>query len=212
MTRVTWNDVGQRLFHAGVNRGMLYVENVAVPWNGLMSITEAPTGGVAQPYYLDGRKILSISALEEYSATIETLAAPIEFAPCAGRLRLSPGLFVTDQPKPMFSFSYRTLIGNDVLSTSFGYKLHVVYNATAKISDFSHGTISDSPSVSAYSFDVETVPVLVAGFKPTAHIVIDSRLDSDILAQVESILYGDNTDDPRVPTASELVTLLATEG
>lgn len=210
VAKVTWNTVGTRLFHAGVDRGMLYIDSdVAVPWSGLLSITEAPSGGDPQPYFLDGQKVLNIAAAEEFAATIETLAAPLEFAVCAGRLNLSPGLFASDQFKKSFTFSYRTLIGNDVLGTAFAYKVHVIFNALAAISDFSHGTIGETPSPGSYSIGISTSPVVIAGYKPTAHLVFDSRLNSDdILTQVEAILYGDDDNDPRMPTAAELVTLL----
>lgn len=211
MSRVTWGNVGQRLFHAGVDRGMLYIGSyVAVPWTGLVSVSEAATGGDPQPYYLDGQKILNIAAAEEFEATITAFSSPLEFASCAGRMQVSPGLYATDQPKQTFGFSYRTLIGNDVMGTAFAYKVHVVYNALAQISDFSHGTLDESPSADSYSWVIDTVPVTVDGYRPTAHIVIDSRLNSsDILLQVENILYGDDDDDPRFPSAQELVTLLA---
>jgi hypothetical protein len=212
MPRVTWNPIGGRLFHAGVDRGMLYVGPYAVPWSGLTEVIESPSGGAPTPYYLDGLKVLNIASSEEFAATINAVASPVEFAPCAGRIRLSTALFATDQPKNTFGFSYRTLIGNDLLGTKFAYKIHVVYNALAKISDFSHGTVDDSPTLNSYSWAIDTVPEIISGYKPTSHLVIDSRVNSDdIMSQVEAILYGDDDNDPRLPGAQELVTLLGTQ-
>jgi hypothetical protein len=209
--RATWDDAGTRLFQTGVDRGMLYVgTSVAVPWSGLASVTESPTGGDAQEYYLDGRKILSISSSEEFAAKIEAFASPLEFAICAGRVEISPALYVSDQPRQGFGFSYRTLIGNDDLGTDFAYKVHLVYNALAQISDFTHGTVTDKANVSTYSWAVTTTPVVVVGYKPASHFVADSRtVDPLVLAQLESILYGDDSDDPRFPSAQEFLTLLA---
>jgi hypothetical protein len=212
MSRVTWDASGQRLFHAGVDRGMLYVgAAVAVPWSGLLSVTESPTGGDGQPYYLDGQKVLNIPAGQDFAATIETFGAPDEFAPCAGRFLLAAGLYASDQPKQTFGFSYRTLIGNDVAGTSFAYKVHIVFNALAKIADFTHTTVSETPSAETYSFDISTVPIAISLRRPTAHVVFDSRhVSSSTLFSIEDILYGDDVDDPRLPTATELATLLAT--
>jgi hypothetical protein len=214
MPTLTWDVQGTRLYFTGVDRGMLYVgDDVAVPWPGLTAVTENPSGGDPQPFYLDGTKILNTSAGEDFAATIESLGAPDEFAPCAGRVHLSTGLYAANQVPKTFSFSYRTLIGNDLSGIEYGYKLHVVYNATAKIADYVHTTNSDSPSVKTYSFDITTVPVTVDGYRPTSHFVFDTRYVNDfVVARLEQILYGDDTHDPRLPTPEELVTLLTDPG
>lgn len=210
MSRVTWDNTGERLYHAGVDRGMLYVsQGVITPWNGLVSVTETPANADPQPWYLDGQKVLNVPGGIDFGATIVTYAMPLEFAPCAGRLQLAGGLFATDQPKMPFSFSYRTLIGNDVQGTSLGYKVHVVFNATAKTADFTHASISNSPTAETYSFDVSTVPIAITGYRPTAHIVVDSRLvTDDILTAFENVLYGSTLNDPRLPTTEDLTPLL----
>jgi hypothetical protein len=199
------------LFQTGVDRGMLYVgTSIAVPWSGLASVTEAPTGGAAQDYFLDGRKILSVSSAEEFTAKIEAFASPLEFAICAGRVEISPALYVADQPRQSFNFSYRTLIGNDVDGIDYAYKVHLVYNALAQISDFTHGTTSDKSSVVTNSWSITTTPVVVTGFLPASHFVADSRLiDPTILGQLEDILYGSDATDPRFPSAQEFLTLLS---
>jgi hypothetical protein len=191
---------------------MLYIGSNAVPWSGLASVTEAPSGGEPQPYYIDGDKVLNIPSGEDFGATIEAYSAPLEFAPCAGRLYLSEGLYAADQQKQTFGFSYRTLIGNDVQGVSLGYKIHIVYNALAQISDFLHSTMTDGPSVQTRSWDVTTVPVVSAGFRPVAHFVVDTRINTaDPVSQLEDILYGSDDDDPRLPTLAELADLFTYE-
>jgi hypothetical protein len=212
MTRVVWDDLGKRLYHTGVDRGMLYISDaipVAVPWNGLVSVTESPGGGIGQPYYIDGQKVLNVPSGEDFSATIESYAAPLEFAPCAGRIQLSTGLFSADQPKKPFGFSYRTRIGNDTGGVSFAYKIHIVYNALAKIADFTHGTDTATPTTSTHSWDISTVPVSVTGYKPMAHFVVDSRLvTSAALSAIENVLYGTDTSSPRIPDPAELIGII----
>lgn len=201
--KVSWDETGQRFFHTGIDRGMLYVDGVGVPWNGLVSVTESPSGGDSTATYLDGEKILNVPSGENYQGTIEAYSAPIEFASCAGWLMVSSGLFATEQPKKTFGFSYRTLIGNDVENTALGYKVHIVFNALAKNSDFSRETLSDKSSAQTYSWDITTVPLAVLGRRATAHIVFDSRLVSaDNLAHIESILYGSDTTEPALPDAT----------
>lgn len=208
--RVSWNDAGSRFYHVGIDRGMLYVGFTAVPWNGLVSVTESPVTGDVASYYVDGQKSLNVAASEDFACTIETLGAPVEFFPCAGRLELSPALYVLDQPKQPFSFSYRTIVGNDQAGPGYAYKIHIVYNASAQVSDFAHETVSDGNSLKSQSFIVTTAPVAIAGFRPTAHLIFDTRkVSSDNISALEDILYGNDSDDPRLPAADEIVALLA---
>lgn len=210
MSKLIWDAAGQRTYYTGIDRGVLYVGTVVVPWAGLVSVSESPSGGDATPYYLDGQKVLNTPSGEDFDGTIETYAFPLEFAPCAGRIQLAAGFFAGDQPKVPFDFSYRTLVGNDLLGTDYAYRVHVVYNATAKVSDFEHGTITESVSLKSYSADFTTVPIAVPGYRPTAHYVFDSRKTAgNVLAQIETILYGNEVSDPRMPTAEELQALLA---
>ena len=213
MTRATWDDAGQRLFFAGVDHGMLYTGDkipLAVPWSGLASITEASAGSDPSPYYLDGRKILNLATGENFAGTIEAFSSPDEFAPCAGRSRLSTGLFASDQPRQTFGFSYRTLVGNDTVSTAFGYKVHIVFNATAQVANFTHATIAGDPTPKTNSWAFTTYPISVLGYKPTAHFIFDTRVvDPHIMANLEDVLYGSDTDDPRLPSIDELLMFLA---
>lgn len=211
MPRVTWDVSGERLYQAGLDRGMLYTEDSSVPWIGLISVTESPSGGSLQSYHVDGRKILDIPAKENFGATIEAFAVPVEFASCAGRMMLSPALYVTDQPREIFGFSYRTLIGNDIQGDTLGYKVHLVYNASAKIGDFSLQTMTDSPQPVTRSVDINTFPIVVPGYRPSAHFVFNTLINSsDTITDLETIIYGDSSNDPRMPTPSELAGLLLT--
>lgn len=207
MPKVIWDAAGQRLFHTGVDRGMLYTfENPGVSWSGLVSVTEAPVSSDVKSYYLDGRKILNLPGNEDFAGTIQAYTAPLEFAPCAGRFHMSTGLFATEQPKQTFGFSYRTLIGNDAAGTGFAYRIHIVYNATAQIANFTHATNDNSPSATAYSYTITTTPINVVGYRPSAHYIFDTRTDDpDVITAIESILYGTDSEDPRLPTAMELL-------
>lgn len=213
MTRVTWGNTGSRIYQGGIDQGMFYTGTdipVAVTWSGLISVTEAPDSGDPQSFFLDGQKILNIPSGEDFKGTIEAFSAPEEFYPCAGRNRMSTGLFAADQPRQVFGFSYRTLIGNDISGNNYAYKIHVVYNALAQFSGFSRQTITDTTSATPYSWDITTSPVSAAGIRPTAHVIFDTRkVSSDNMDALEDILYGNASDAPRLPDISELLTLLS---
>jgi hypothetical protein len=210
--RVQWDTEGTRVFEVGVDRGMLYVPLLpGVAWNGLIKVSEAPTGGTAREFYIDGQKFQNLASLEEFSATIETFSFPPEFASCAGMLRMSPGLLVSNQPRQSFGFSYRTLVGDDILGTDAGYKLHVVYNAVAKTTDLTRRTESNSVSVDPYSLTIAGTPEKVSGFKPTSHFVVDSRkLHPAVLKVIEDALYGTATSDPHLLSAQDLMQIIFT--
>jgi len=213
MSRVTWADPGTRFYETGVDRTVLYVNNVGVAWSGVKSISESPTGGAAKPYYMDGIKYLNIAGKEEFEATIEAMGSPTEFAPCDGRQAINNGLFAHQQPRKAFSLSYRTLVGNDTVGQAFGYKIHLVYNALAAPTDRQYSTTGDSSDPTMKSWALTTLPPSLTGMKPTAHFVIDSRsTPKGLLKAIEDILYGSDAADPRMPLVSELITMFQSEG
>lgn len=207
MTKLSWGNIGERLFETGVDRGVLYVGNKAgVAWNGLISIQESPSGGTTTSYYLDGVKFLNVVANEDFEATLNAFTSPPEFDPCDGTATLYAGLYVTQQPRISFGLSYRTLKGNDVQGVDYGYRLHIVYNATAAPSEQDNTTINDSTTPLSLSWAITTVPVPFPGIKPSAHFVIDS-LESgpDLMTALETFLYGTEFIDAAFPTPEELI-------
>ncbi len=211
MARLNWGVVAERFFETGVDRGVLYTgDGIGVPWNGLTSVNETPTGGDPKPAYIDGRKFRNIASSEEFEATIEAFSAPKEFGPCEGNRSIQNGLIATQQPRQAFSFSYRTLIGNPIEGTEHGYKIHFVYNALASPAQRTNGSIGDSTEASRLSWAITTLPPTMSGLKPTAHFVIDTRYAAlNALALVEDILYGSDAGPARIPTVQELIAIFA---
>lgn len=210
MSRIEWNRPGERYFEAGVDRGVLYPRvGPGVPWNGLTSVNENPSGGDMESLYFDGVKYLDIVASEDFQANIDAFSAPREFAASDGQKAISPGLFVSQQPRKTFGLCYRTLKGNDLVGTQYGYKLHIVYNCTAAPSSQNNVTIGANVTPGTRSWTIYTVPPPASTFKPTAHIVLDSTLiDPYAMEQVEAILYGHDGGAPYLPTVAELVATL----
>lgn len=214
MSKIIWDKVGERRYETGVDHGVLYPRNEdseydgGVPWNGLTSISESPSGAEANPQYADNIKYLNLVSAEEFGGTIEAFTYPDEFEACDGTLELAPGVQVGQQNRETFGLSYRTLIGNDVRGTDYGYKLHLVYGALATPSEKGRATVNDSPEALAFSWEFTTTAVEVPGFKPSATIVINStKVSSTDLKKLEDILYGTTTDEPRLPLPAEIAEL-----
>lgn len=225
MSALTWDGTGERFYETGVDRGVLFpVSNGAygagVAWNGLTAVNESPDGGEPTDLYADNIKYLSLMSNENFKFTIEAYTYPDEFAICDGSKPLEAtsgqtttpvaGVYATSQTRKTFGFSYRTKIGNDVDFDDKGYKIHLCYGCLAAPSEKSHATINDSPDAATFSWSVTTTPVEIGtGFKPTAHIVIDStKVDATKLSNFEKTLYGD-TNDPTLPLPAAVVAAFA---
>lgn len=215
MSKLVWDKTGERLYETGVDHGVLYpiqaggVYSKGVAWNGLSAVTESPSGAEASPFYADNIKYLNLMSAEEFGATVEAYMYPDEFAECDGSAEIATGVSIGQQARKVFGLSYRTLLGNDVDSNDYGYKLHLIYGALAAPSEKGYSTINDSPEPITLSWEITTTPVNVAGFKPTACVTIDStKVDATKLAALEAILYGSDDVEARLPLPDELITIL----
>ena len=194
---LSWDGVGEKLWETGVDRGVLFPYETTgygngVAWNGLTKVTESPSGAEENKHYADNIKYASIFSAEDFKFTIEAFTSPKEFDACDGTADIATGVTVSQQARKVFGFSYRTLLGSDVKDAGDeGYILHLVYGCKASPSSKDRSTINESPEPTAFSWEVSTTPVNVSGKKPTAHLMINSKLvDSDKLTAFEEILYG----------------------
>lgn len=203
MTRILWDELGSRRFSTGVDRGVLYLQNGSgVPWNGLVSVNEAPSGADVVDGYYDGQKFFSRRKPEEFAATIEAFTYPVELDEFEGR-----GTYVTDQRRTSFGFSYRTLLGNDVDGTSLGYLIHIVYDAIVKPSIRSHTTISDSSSLNLFSWEMTTSDRDISG-RSGSHLIIDSTIAYPwVIQAIEDLLYGSWATSAGLPDPQEILDL-----
>lgn len=214
MTALTWDDVGERFFETGVDRGVLYIPtngvyDVGYAWNGLTGVTETPSGAEPTALYADNIKYLNLISLEELGGTITAYTYPDEFGQCDGTNEPEAGVFIGQQSRSAFGMSYRTRIGNDEDGDSLGYKLHLLYGATAKPSERAYATVNDSPAAIEFSWEFSTTPVAVNGLRNTSLITIDStQVDSGALAALEATLYGGVGTDPSLPLPDAVVALV----
>lgn len=215
MSKIVWDNVGERYYETGVNKGVLYLMDSTgaykngVAWNGLTSITESPSGAESTALYADDIKYLNLVSAEEFSATIEAYTYPDEFAECDGSASLVEGVMIGQQVRKTFGLCYRTTMGNDVQGNGYGYKLHLIYGCSAAPSEKAYSSINDSPEAITFSWEINTTPVNVTGHKPTALITIDStKVDPTKLAALEEKLYGSDSEDPQMLLPDEIKALL----
>ena len=216
MAKLAWDQTGERFYETGVDHGVLYTPDETgeytsgVVWNGLVTVTESPSGAEPSPQYADNIKYLNLMSAEEFNATIEAFTYPNEFGVHNGEAELATGVYLGQQARRPFGLSYRTLVGNDLEGTDHGYKLHLVYGAQAAPSEKAYNTVNDSPEAITFSWEISTTAVAVEGFKPTAILTVDSREVSEAgLAALEAALYGDETEEARLPLPDEVATLVA---
>lgn len=218
MSRLVWDQTGERLYETGVKMGVLYPQesgaySKGVAWHGLTAVTESPSGAEATALYADDTKYLSLMSAEEFGATIEAYTYPDEFAQCDGSAEIADGVSIGQQKRKAFGLCYRTVLGNDTDNNDYGYKLHLIYGALAAPSEKAYATINDSPEAITFSWEVSTTPVSVEGFKPTASITIDStKANLTKLKALEDILYGTTEAEARLPLPNEVATLMKAAG
>ena len=226
MTRLVWDQTGERLYETGVRHGVLYPQAqdgtypAGVAWNGLTSCSINPTGAEPNALWADDIKYLNLLSAEEVEGTIEAYMYPDEFMPCNGQATLIKGVRIGQQSRIPFGFCFRTVLGNDTQLEDYGYKLHIVYGATVQPSEATYETINDSPDAITFSWDYSTTPVNVTDAKPTATIEIDSTAftteqEKAKLKALEDVLYGTDASGgtegttARLPLPDEIKTLLS---
>lgn len=214
--KLEWDKTGERLYETGVEQCALYVQSddgtypKGVAWNGISEIDENPSGVEESAVFADNMKYLSLYSAENMGGNINAYTYPDEFGECIGEAELAKGAYIGQQTRKAFGLAYKTKIGNDVKADAYGYKLHLVYGARASVSEKTYNTINDSPEAMSLSWEYSTTPVNVTGHKPTAILTIDStKCDPTKLAALETILYGSETADARLPLPDEVATTLA---
>lgn len=212
--RLVWDEVGERFFQAGVDRGVLYLQDGnAVAWNGLTSV-EIGSLKDTQSYFLDGVKYLEHQTPGDFSGKLQAITYPSEFDSVIGIKEVGPGLFYHDQLTQSFNLCYRTKLGNDLDGVDHGYKIHILYNLIADADPVSFETMSDTVQPSEFSWSLSGVPPTIRrGYRPTVHISLDStQMGPNQIKLLENILYGSDTSEPRLPGIDEITDLISSLG
>lgn len=215
MSKLVWDQVGVRTYETGVDHGVLYLQNngkydKGVAWNGLIGVTETPSGAEATSLYADNMKYLTMTSAEDLGLSLSCYTSPDEWDSCNGEAQVADGVTLAQQARSKFGLSYRTKLGNDTEGEDHGYKLHLVYGCSATPSERAYESVNDSPAAITFSYTISTIAVPVDGFKPTALITIDStKVDKNKLKALEEILYGTDEKDPSLPLPNDIVKLFA---
>lgn len=214
MGPLKWDETGKRLYETGISKGVLYPKvsgayPKGVAWNGLINVSESPSGAEPTPLYADNIKYLNLMSNEEFGATIEAYTYPDEFGACNGEVDLEAGVTIGQQTRSTFGLAYQTKIGNDEKGTDHGYKIHLIYGALAAPSEKAYATINDSPEAITFSWSLTTTPENVTGHKPTACLTIDStKTTPEKMAAIEKILYGSGEAEARLPLPDEVLSII----
>ena len=218
MVALAWHETGDKQYELGVDKGVFYPLNAttsaydkAYAWNGLISVTESPSGAEVTKNYADNDVYMSLMSAEEFAATVEAYNYPDEFALVDGTAEPVPGLYVGQQPRKPFGLSYRTKVGNDSKGMDAGYTIHLIYNAMAAPSEKAYSTVNDSPEATTFSWELSTTPINAGDvLKSTAQLTINSlKVPAAKLKALEDILYGTTTLEARLPLPTEVIGLLS---
>lgn len=201
MAKLVWDKPNERFFEAGVDKGVFYSENgTGYAWNGLVSINETSSDPNFEGKYVDGQKYTIQRSETDYEAELTAFTYPDEFEEYDGLVEV-----LTNQGRKSFGLSYRTFIGSATQEGFQHYKIHLVYNALAFPSDKSFKTIDANVDLEPFSWNLFTRPVVFEGYKPTAHLIVDSRYAySTTLEELENTLYGTEDTQPHLPSPEEL--------
>lgn len=203
MAHIKWDQIGEKKYKTGVDHGVLYPQRnggypKGVAWNGLTAVNKTPSGAEDNKLYADNIQYLNLKSAETLGLTIECYFYPDEWAECNGESELAEGVFLGQQRRNTFGFSYRTKIGNDTEGEDYGFELNLVYGCSASPSEQASTSINESPEAATFSYEVSTTPINVSGvgpdgkpYKPVASITIDStKTPRELLTALEEILYG----------------------
>ena len=221
MAALLWDQAGEKTYETGVDHGVLYYRTSAdydtgVSWNGIVSVTESPSGAEANAQYADNIKYINLISAEEFGATLEAFTYPAEFEPFDGLGVPTAGMSIGQQSRGVFGLSYRTKFGNDSLGDAYGYKLHLLYGCQATPSEKAYQSINDSPEAITFSWEISTTPISAGTinslpYSPTSIVTLDSvALAGDNLTAVENLLYGTGATEAELPTPLEVYTALTT--
>lgn len=219
MSKLVWDVVGERYFESGVEQTALFPfadkhYGTGVAWSGITQINEGVDGGDENEMYADDIKYAGIRATEKYNPQIEAYTYPEEFAECDGSKTPTAGMHVGQQRRKLFGLAFKSKIGNDTDELDAGYKLHIVYGASAAPSERQRQTINDNPDAMTFSWDCSTTPeaVNIAGYRPTAHIEFDTTRLSEAaktkLGKLEELLFGTDGNpgtEAYLPTAQSVI-------
>lgn len=219
MAALQWDEQSKKTYQLGIHKVVLFVADstsesgyaTGVAWNGVSAVNESPSGAETTDIYANDAKYGSFRSAEQYGGTIEAYTSPEEFDACDGSAEIAPGVVVHQQNRKAFGLAFMNTIGNDTAGMDYAEVLHLVYNATASPSETNHETVNDSPDVSPLSWEFDTTPVNVPGYKPSSHFEFRSdRMNTTDWQNLLDKVHGTTSTESTLPTPAEIISMFGT--
>lgn len=216
MTKLLWDQDGQRLYETGTSKGVLFVKDPAgtyspgVAWNGLVSVKKSNDGAEESPLYADNMKYLSLTSAENLKGSIDAFTYPDEFEACDGSAAVHPGVYVGQQTRVPFGMAYSTIVGNDTQGNAYGEKLHLIYNAKVAPAERAYETVNEDPSALTFSWEYSTTPVDLSdiGLDASAGITIaKNEVSAEAWASLTEAVYGSAAETSSLPSIQEVIAM-----
>lgn len=216
MTKLLWDQVGQRTYETGTSKGVLFVQQPTgayakgVAWNGLVSVKKSPDGAEETSLYAGNAKYLSLTSAENLKGSIDAFTYPDEFEACDGSTELNPGVYIGQQTRVPFALAYSTIVGNDTQGNAYGEKIHIIYNAKVAPSSRDYETVNEDPNALTFSWEYSTTPVDLSdiGLEASAGIVVEkTKVSASAWKALTDKLYGTDAVESALPTIQEVITM-----
>lgn len=188
MTRLVWDDLSSRNITAGVDRGVFYPpEGPGVAWSGLVSIETSVDSHETRSYFLNGQKVHQDPSSGDYQASITAYTYPD----------------ILETNKIDFGLCYRSYVRTDEREY---YRLHILYGLYAVDKELTYSTIGETVEPTMFEWDISSLPARFDGFRPTNHLIVDSRYAYPwLMSDLENTLYGSDLTDPVLPSFEQLL-------
>ena len=191
MSQITWSANQTK---RGLSHGVLYLDDGAHPWNGLVSVEEMDTSQIDTELYYEGRRHRFAQDTGYFTANVEAYTYPASFNKYDGLDDHSDG-----QSRERFGFSYRV---GDI----YDYDLHLVYNALVYPMPMSASTLSQSADISPFKWTMISSGTELTWTKRGAHLVVSkAEAHPQPFAELESYIYGTSSTDAYLPTSAQVI-------
>jgi hypothetical protein len=197
-----WNQPNEKMFETGLSHALLWIQDPetglyqnGVPWEGLFTVTETPTGRETNKLWAHNVQYTQILSDEELEGKIEAYQYPPELDAAMGVSRPYPGVKVSEQKRTRFALSYQTIINSDGEGEDVGRLIHFLYNLRLKPSERNSETVNETMDALVFSWDFTSTKVdwqgdSLALFKPVSKVVVDTRyFSTNGLASLENRVY-----------------------
>jgi hypothetical protein len=218
MAVLQWDESMLKFFENGVSKPVLFahdpdtdVPEPGVAWEGLISVTEKPTGAEVTKLWANNSEYAQLVSREEFEGTLEAYTYPTDLNRAMGvATEGHVGLLIPQQSRSRFSLSYQTQIHSDGGGENVGYQIHILYNLRLKPSERAATTVNESPEALTFSWDFTSKAEAFTNddYRPVSKVVIDSRTaPALVLDQIEEALYGTATENSEILFPDDLLAL-----